>query len=206
MTAVLGQNTAVIELVAKKEDDTRRFPIGSAGPAPLQISAEVRTTGVTGVPSSDCSVFLNFEYAAGPVFWHTFLYPDTGTPPWRTHSRAVRAREEVPAIDMHIRFRQPGKLALRNVRIADVNSWDKDADVVVAVFGDSADRTCCLPTECRLTRRLELLLRDRFPEHRIDVHGLAEGGAQLLAECYFEQLEPIVAGLLGKDAGGIRLL
>ena len=179
MTPVLVQTADVIELVTRKDDYIRRFSVGSAGQRPLQISAEVQTAGVTGVPGSDCSVFFNIEYADGPVFWDTFLYPDTGTTPWRTLSCDVRARGEVRAIEMHIRFRQPGQLAVRNVRIAEIDPWSEDADVVVAVFGDSTDMTCYLPTELRLTRRLELLLRDRFPEQRIDVHGLAEGGEYL---------------------------
>ena len=179
MTSGLVQTTDVIELVTRKEDYIRRFSVVSAGNKPLQISAEVRTAGVTGVPGSDCSVFFNIEYAEGPVFWDTFLYPDTGTTPWRTLSCDVRARGEVRAIEMHIRFRLPGQLAVRNVRIAEIDPWPEDADVVVAVFGDSTDMTCYLATEQRLTRRLELLLRDRFFENRIDVHGLAEGGEYL---------------------------
>jgi len=177
MSAVLVQADDVIELVSQKDDYIRRFPV--TGNFPLRISAEVRTEGVTGVPGSDCAVFFNVEYVEGPVFWDTFLYPDTGTTPWRTLSCEVRARGALRTIEMHIRFRQRGKLGVRNLRIETIKPWRDDADVVVAVFGDSTDMTCYLPTEHRLTRRLELLLRDRFPDRRIDVHGLAEGGEYL---------------------------
>lgn len=163
----------------KREDWIRRFPVPLAPASPLRISAEICTEGVTGVPGSDCSLFCNLEYGSDPIFWDTFLYPDTGSTPWRRLTCECRARGLLTAVELHIRFRLRGRLRVRNFRVEPLPAWHDDADVTVAVFGDSTDMTCYVPYEHRLTRRLELLLRDRFADRRIDVHGLAEGGEYL---------------------------
>jgi lysophospholipase L1-like esterase len=160
-------------------DVIRRLPIPGPANVPLRISAEVRTEGVPGTPGMESVIFFNLEYASGPVFWDMFLYPDTGTTPWRTLSCDCRARGDLRTAELHIRFHAKGRLSIRNLRVEALEPWADDADAVVAVFGDSTDMTCYLPTEHRLTRRLELLLRDRFGSSRIDVHGLAEGGETL---------------------------
>lgn len=162
-----------------REDLIRRFPVPPAPPSPLRISAEISTEGVTGVPGSDCSLFCNLEYGDDPIFWDTFLYPDTGATPWRRLSCECHARGRLTAVELHIRFRLRGRLRVRNLRVEAIPAWHDGADLTVAVFGDSTDMTCYLPYEHRLTRRLELLLRDRFADHRVDVHGLAEGGEYL---------------------------
>jgi lysophospholipase L1-like esterase len=163
----------------KRPDVIRRFELASPKAGPIRISADLRTEGVTGPPGGCCMVFFNIEYTEGPVFWDMFLYPDTGTTPWRILSCEARDRGPVRAVEMHIRFQSSGRLLLRNLRIETVAPWGGDAEAVVVLFGDSTDMTNYLPTEFRLGRRLELLLRDRFPESRIDVHCLAEGGETL---------------------------
>lgn len=174
----------------KRADILRRFPIAGSVNAPLRISAEVRTEGVTGTPGIDCSIFFNLEYDDGPIFWDTFLYPDTGTMPWRTLSCEVRARGVLRAVELHVRLQRKGKLSVRHLRVETIEPWGDDADVTVALFGDSTDMTSYLPTEHRLARRLELLLRDRFADHRVDVHCFAEGGEtiqRLVEDGHLEQ-------------------
>lgn len=160
-------------------DFIRRLPVTGPADGPVRLSAEVRTEGVTGTPGMACSIFFNLEYESGPIFWDVFLYPETGTTPWTTLSCHARARGRLITAEMHVRFHAKGRLSLRNLRVEALPAWTDDADALVAVFGDSTDQTCYLPTEHRLTRRLELLLRDRFLNHRVDVHGLAEGGETL---------------------------
>ncbi len=167
------------EVSPTAEDYVRRLPVEAHPSTPLRISADIRTVGVRGTPGCDCSLFCNLEYDQAPVFWDTFLYPDTGSTPWRRLSRECRARGRLTAVELHIRHRLRGQLLVRDFRVETLPPWEEDADVTIAVFGDSTDMTCYLPYEHRLTRRLELLLRDRFPERRIDVHGLAEGGEYL---------------------------
>ena len=183
-TAILVESDELIELSntavsPERADYIRQFPVAGAVDAPLRISAEMRCEGVTGTPGVQCSAFFNIEYDQGPIFWDTFLYPDTGSTPWRKLSCEVRARGTIRSIEMHIRFQSKGCLRLRNLRVETMEPSADDADAVVAVFGDSTDMTCYLPTEHRMARRLELLLRDRFADHRIDVHCLAEGGEDL---------------------------
>lgn len=161
-----------------RPDCVRRFDV-PFDPAPLRLSAEVRSAGVHGPPGRGSMIFFNLEYERGPIFWDTFLYPDTGTTPWRTLACEVRNRGRLRAVEMHIRFHARGHLDLRNLRIETIDPWTDDADAVVALFGDSTDMTCYLPTEHRLSRRLELLLRDRFADRRVDVHCFAEGGDRL---------------------------
>ena len=159
-----------------REDFVQRLAVAAHAPTALRLSADIRTEGVRGVPGCDCSLFCNLEYGTAPVFWDTFLYPDTGSTPWRRLSCDCRDRGRLTAVELHIRHRLRGRLLVRDLRIETLPRWGGDADVTVAVFGDSTDMTCYLPHEHRLTRRLELLLRDRFADARIDVHGLAEGG------------------------------
>ena len=160
----------------KREDFVQRLTAREHASTPLRISAEIRTEGVRGVPGSDCSVFCNLEYGSAPVFWDTFLYPDTGSTPWRRLTCDCLARGQLTAVELHVRNRRQGRLLVRNFRVETLPCWDREADVTIAIFGDSTDMTCYLPHEHRLTRRLELLLRDRFTDQRINVHGLAEGG------------------------------
>jgi hypothetical protein len=94
---------------------TRRFEAPDAAATPLRISAEIRCDGVTGVPGRGCSVLFNLEYAEGPVFWDTFLYPDTGSTPWRRLSVDVRARGVLRAVEMKIQFSAQGRLRLRDL-------------------------------------------------------------------------------------------
>lgn len=163
-----------------RPDCLRRFAIeGPLATSPLQISAEVRTEGVTGPPGESCMVFFNVEYAEGPIFWDTFLYPATGSTPWRTLACEIRARGVVRVVEMHIRHHARGRLQVRNVRVEAIDPWKDDAEVVVAIFGDSTDMSIYLPTAFQVGPRLELLLRDRFPDRRVDVHSLAEGGEYL---------------------------
>src|SRR5262249_52987457 len=143
-------------------------------------------------------------YDAGPIFWDTFLYPDTGTTPWRTLSCDVRARGVLRVVELHVRLHQRGRLLMRNLRVEAINPWGDDADVTVAVFGDSTDMTCYLPTEHRLIRRLELLLRDRFPDHRVDVHCFAEGGEFLQRLIETGRLERELRTLSRCDVAMIR--
>lgn len=163
----------------KRADVVRRFELAAPQAGAIRITAELRAEGVTGPPGGTCMVFFNIEYAEGPVFWDMFLYPDTGTTPWRTLSCEARDRGAVRAIEMHVRLTTKGRLRLRNLRMETIEPWGDDAEVVVAMFGDSTDMTNYLTTEMRLGRRLELLLRDRFPDRRVDVHDLAEGGEYL---------------------------
>lgn len=192
---VLVDSRELVELVnakadEKRADQVRRFPIDGSVNAPLRISAEVRTESVTGPPGIKCSIFFNLEYDDGPIFWDTFLYPDTGSTPWRTLSCEVRARGALRTIELHVRLQRKGKLSMRNLRVETIEPWGDDADVTVAIFGDSTDMTSYLPTEHRLARRLELLLRDRFSDHRVDVHCFAEGGEtvqRLVEDGHLEQ-------------------
>ena len=163
----------------KREDFVQRLEVRAHASSPLRISADIRTEGVFGVPSSDCSLFCNLEYGTAPVFWDTFLYPDTGSTPWRRLTCDCMARGPLSAVEMHIRHRLRGRLLVRNFRVETLPFLENKADVTVAIFGDSTDMTCYLPHAYRLTRRLELLLRDRFTNHQINVHGLAEGGEYL---------------------------
>lgn len=168
-----------------RSDHIQRFDIAPTSAAPIQISAEVSTTGVPGTPGDRCMIFFNLEYAAGPIYWDTFLYPDAGSVPWRTLSTEVRPRGELKAIEMHIRMPAPGRLRVRRVTAQEIEPWPDDADFVLAVVGDSTDMTCYLPPPLRLTSHLELLLRDRFHDRRIDVRNLAEGGDYIkrVVEC-----------------------
>lgn len=173
-----------IELVNAKPDMSRpdvirRIPVKGPANTPIRISAEVRSEGVAGTPGMAAVAFFNLKYAAGPIFWDMFLYPDTGTTPWRTLTCECRARGNLTEAELHIRFHAKGKLSIRNLRVDTLEPWADDTDAVIAVFGDSTDMTCYLPYEHRLTRQLELLLRDRFDDRRIDVHGMAEGGETL---------------------------
>ena len=179
MNTALVHSDETLDCMNEQTDVIRRFPVAMTTDAPLRLAAEVRAEGVPGMPGNDCSVFFNLEYATGPLFWDAFLYPETGTTPWRTLTYDVRARGVLRVAEMHIRFRRPGKLAVRNVRVETLEPWREDAEVVVAIFGDSTDMTCYLPPDYRLVRRLEHLLRDRFADRRVDVHGLAEGGEYL---------------------------
>lgn len=159
-----------------QKDGVMRFEIPEGQAGPLRLSAEVCTEGVPGLPGADCMIFFNIEYAQGPIFWDAFLYPDTGSTPWRLLSCEVRDRGAVRAVELHIRFRVRGSLMLRNLKVETIPPWVDDAECVVAIFGDSTDMTNYLPTPLRLGTRLESLLRDRFADRRIDVHCLAEGG------------------------------
>jgi lysophospholipase L1-like esterase len=185
-------------------DVIRRLPVAGPAAGPVRISAEVRTEGVTGVPGMACAIFFNLEYADGPVFWDMFLYPDTGTAPWRTLSCDARARGDLRTAELHVRFHAKGRLLIRNLKVEALPPWPDDADAVVAVFGDSTDMTCYLPYEHRLTRRLELLLRDRFATSRIDVHGLAEGGETLTRLLASGRLDRELAALPRCDIAMIR--
>lgn len=162
-----------------RKDTIHRFDIAGGHSGPLQVSAEVCAQGITGPPGGACMVFFNIEYAHGPVFWDVFLYPDTGSTPWRRLSCEVRNRGEVRAVEMHIRFHAKGRLLLRNLKVEAIEPWSEDAECAVVLFGDSTDMTNYLPTALRLGRRLEGLLRDRFPDRCVDVHCLAEGGETL---------------------------
>ncbi len=181
---ILTRLDETVELVnekadAKRADFIKRLDVAEPADVAVRISAEVRCEGVTGVQGLGSAVFFNVEYTQGPIFWDTFLYPETGTTAWRTLSIDVRRRGAVKAVEMHIRHHLKGKISVRNVRVEALEMPVDDADVTVLVFGDSTDMVCYLPHELRLTRRLEMLLRDRFDDRRIDVHGLAEGGETL---------------------------
>lgn len=162
-----------------RSDCIRRFEFDGTRAGALRLSADVCAEGITGPPGAACMIFFNIEYAQGPVFWDTFLYPDTGSTPWRVLSCEARNRGEVRAVEMHVRFHAKGRLRLRHLKVETLAPWVDDAEGVVAIFGDSTDMTNYLPTEHRLGRRLELLLRDRFPDRRVDVQVLAEGGETL---------------------------
>jgi lysophospholipase L1-like esterase len=187
-----------------RKDEIRRFEIAPGATGPLRISAEVCTEGVTGPPGGACMVFFNIEYAQGPVFWDTFLYPDPGSTPWRLLSCEVRSRGEVRAVEMHIRFHARGRLLLRNLQIEAIEPWIDDAECVVAIFGDSTDMTNYLPTPLRLGTRLEELLRDRFADRRVDVHCLAEGGEYLRRLLESGRLERELQALPRCDIAMIR--
>ena len=159
-----------------KADWVRRIELTNPTRGPIRISVDARTDGVTGLAGAMCMVFFNVLYSDGPVFWDAFVYPEPGSTPWRTLSCDVFPRGEVRAVEMHVRFKAKGWLRLRNVRVQAIEPWPDDAEVLVAIFGDSTDMTNYLPHEHRLGRRLELLLRDRFADRRVDVHCLAEGG------------------------------
>lgn len=164
---------------ARRPDTIRRLELAVPKAGPLRLSADIRAEGITGPPGGQCMVFFNVEYTRGPVFWDMFLYPDTGTTPWRTLSCEARDRGEVRAVEAHVRFLAKGRLQVRNIRVEAVAPWGEDAEAVVAIFGDSTDMTNYLPADLRLGRRLELLLRDRFADRRVDVVDLAEGGEYL---------------------------
>jgi len=159
-----------------RKDEIRRFELTPATPTHFRISVEVRTDSIVAVPGNASFILCNIEYEKGPIFWDTFLYPDTGTTPWRTLSCEVRARDVITCIELHIRFHARGKLAVRNLRVEPITDWPDNADCLVAMFGDSTDMTSYLPHELRVARRLELLLRDRFYEKTVDVRSFAEGG------------------------------
>jgi lysophospholipase L1-like esterase len=182
---VLARLDETVELVneqadSKRVDFIKRLEVAVPADVPVRISAEIKCEGVTGVQGLGSAVFFNLEYSQGPIFWDTFLYPETGTTAWRTVSIDVRKRGPLAVAEMHIRHHHKGKLSVRNVTVEALEPWKDDSEVTVLVFGDSTDMVCYLPHEHRLTKRLEMLLRDRFDAHRIDVHGLAEGGETLL--------------------------
>jgi lysophospholipase L1-like esterase len=183
-TQVLTRLDETVELVnekadAKRADFIKRLEVAKPADVAVRITAEIKCEGVTGVQGLGSAVFFNLEYTQGPIFWDTFLYPETGTTAWRTISIDVRRRGSLAVAEMHIRHHHKGKISVRNVRVEALEMPVDDAQVTVLVFGDSTDMVCYLPHEHRLTRRLELLLRDRFDGSRIDVHGLAEGGETL---------------------------
>jgi hypothetical protein len=169
----------------KRADYLRRFPITGSVNAPLQTSAEVRTEGVTDAPGIGCSIFFNLEYDDGPIFWDTFLYPDTSSTPWRTLRCEVRARGALRGVELHVRFHQKGKLLMRNLGVETIEPWRDDAaaGIVVArsVRGSSRGRA-------RLDNPTGL---------KGDLHPNAYG-SQMIDELYFERLKPIMAGLLDK--------
>lgn len=175
----------------KRDDFIHRFEMNEPYDGALRITIEACTQRVAGPPGQDCMVFFNVEYEQGPIFWDTFLYPDTGSTDWHTHTCTIRPRGRVKTVEMHVRFHAPGSLHLRRVVIEPTDAPADDGDYTIAVFGDSTDMTCYLPTEHRLLRRFELLLRDRFLDHVIDVHNLAEGGE------YLERL--LDSGRLARD-------
>lgn len=164
---------------AKRPQTIHRFELPDGPDAPLQLEVHVRTLGVTGVPGKACAIFFNIEYANGPIFWDTYCYPDTGSTPWHWLSCDVLARGPVRCVELHVCLQGKGTIQIDHVRVQAIEPVPDDADLHIAIFGDSTDMTCYLPHDLRLTRRFELLLRDRFADHRIDVHGMAEGGDYL---------------------------
>ena len=162
-----------------RPDVVRRFELATPVETALRLSVEARADGILGPPGEGCMIFFNVEYVKGPVFWDTFLYPDTGSTPWRVLACEARGRGAVKAVEMHIRFRGQGRLRVRRPRVEAIPEWAEDAEALVALFGDSTDMTNYLPPDLRLGRRLELLLRDRFSGRRVDVRDLAEGGEYL---------------------------
>ena len=206
---MLVESTTVIDLQNATMDPVRkdyilRFDIAGGYSGPLQVSIEVCGEGITGPPGGACMVFFNIEYVHGPVFWDAFLYPDTGSTPWRTLSCDVRCRGEIRAVEMHIRFHAKGRLLLRNLGVVAIEPWPDDAECVVAMFGDSTDMTNYLPTALRLGQRLEWLLRDRFPDRRVDIHCLAEGGEYLWRLLESGRLERELQALPRCDIAMIR--
>lgn len=200
-SALLAESAEVFEIRGDKFDADRpdlihRFDIEQDWTGPIRISAELCSEGIAGVPGRSSFVFFNIEYESGPVFWDTFLYPDTGTTPWQSMSTHSFARGKVKTVELHMRMPAKGKLRLRNLRIEGVEPWAADADVSIAVFGDSTDQTTYIPQDLRLTHRLELLLRDRFCDNLIDVHCLAEGGE------FLKRL--IDSGRLARELDAIR--
>ena len=83
MNTALVHSDETLDCMNEQTDVIRRFPVAMTTDAPLRLAAEVRAEGVPGMPGNDCSVFFNLEYATGPLFWDAFLYPETGTTPWR---------------------------------------------------------------------------------------------------------------------------
>lgn len=188
----------------KRPQEVRRFELPDGPDAPLQLEVRVRTQGVTGVPGKACAVFFNIEYETGEVFWDTFCCPDTGSTPWHWLSCHVLARGPVRCVEMHVTLQGRGTIEVDHVRVQAIELPVDDADVHIAVVGDSTDMTCYLPHDLRLTRRFELLLRDHFSDHRIDVHNLAEGGDYLKRLVDTGRLERELAALTRCDIVMLR--
>jgi len=189
---------------AKRPHAVHRFELPDGPDAPLQIEVRIRTRGVTGVPGKACAVFFNVEYATGPVFWDTFCFPDTGSTSWRWFSSEVMARGPVRCVEMHVCLQGKGTIEVDHVRVQVIEPPVDDADLHIAILGDSTDMTCNLPHDLRLSRRFELLLRDRFSDHRIDVHNFAEGGDYLKRVLDTGRLERELSALSRCDIVMIR--
>lgn len=189
---------------AKRAHVVHRFELPDGPDAALQLEVRVRTQGVTGVPGKACAVFFNVEYETGPIFWDTYCNPDTGSTSWRWLSCEVMARGPVRCVELHVCLAGKGTIEIDHVRVQTIEPPADDADLHIAIFGDSTDMTCYLPHDLRLTRQFELLLRDRFSDHRIDVHGLAEGGEYLKRLLDTGRLERELAALTRCDIVMIR--
>jgi lysophospholipase L1-like esterase len=69
-----------------------------------------------------------------------------------------------------------GKAWFRDFKVEAIEPWDENADVVVAMLGDSTDMASYLPEKLGVAYQLELLLRDRFNKSVVQVRNLAESG------------------------------
>src|SRR5688572_11841433 len=119
---ILARLDETVELVNEKADTKRadfvkRLEVKTPADVAVRISAEIKCEGVTGVQGLGSAAFFNLEYTQGPVFWDTFLYPETGTTAWRTLSIDVRRRGALATAEMHIRHHHKGKISVRNVRV-----------------------------------------------------------------------------------------
>lgn len=206
---VLVDETVNILMTADSRDDKRphvkqRFELPDGPDTALRLSVKVRTQSMPGVPGKACAVFFNIEYASGPVFWDTFCYPDTGTTPWRWMTCDVMARGPVRCAELHVSLQGTGTIEVSHVRVEAIELPADDDHFHIAVFGDSTDMTCYLPHDLRLTRKLELLLRDRFSDELIKVHNMAEGGDYLGRFLESGRLERELSALKRCDLAMVR--
>ena len=161
-------------------DTVIRVELKPSRVAALRISGEVKTTGVTGPTGDSLLIITNVYFEKSPVFWDTVLFPDTGTHPWQHVECYVRPREPITSFELHFRLTKTiGKASFRNFRVETVEPWDENADLSVTILGDSTDMVSYIEEPYRIRRRLELLLRDRFPAKNISVYNIAESGDYL---------------------------
>jgi len=142
----------------------------------VRISGYVRAKGVTGVRSGNFLIVANLTYETTPVFWYTIVYPQVGTTPWQYVEKHVRSRLPIKEIDISFRLRAKGEAWFRDFKVVEIPSWEEKPDVLVGILGDSISVMAYVPDEHTYWYRLEELLRDRFPENRVQVRCIAESG------------------------------
>ena len=200
--SVLFKQTGTVHKVGKGldvdvQDHVIKVAMNQQRPAPLRISARVKTERVTGPTGRNLLIVTNIHYDKTPVFWDTILYPQTGTHPWQYCERYVRSRLPIESLEIHFRLTDTnGQAWFKDFTVEEVPEWPQDDDCVVAMLGDSTDMVCYIEDSLKLHRHLEMLLTDRFPDSSISVRNLAESGD------YLERL--LASGRLERELDTLR--